>query len=467
MAKQQNQAILITLMLFVLLTAVFGIGTIGFWVRANTFLAERDQMQQDLNQARTHLRSAEQDNQQLKRLIGFAPDATQQVIDDQYVRDTAVFGVGLDENQRSYREFCQLLFNTVQEKTAQVRNYQDGERKLLADLEAARQQAESIKQEADRTIAQAQRDLLETRERLNQVAAADDQQRRDLLRQLDEQRRNLARAEEDFRKQVSDKDLELRNVNIHLDRAKRQLDDQNTQSFQVPDGAVTWVNQKTRTAWIDLGRDDGLRPNITFRVYARGANNLEGTTSKGSIEVTSVRNGHTAEARILEDDYRNPIMPGDLIASPVWNPGSPLHFALVGKMDITGDGIDNRTLVRNLIRQTGGVIDAEDSADGQVVGQISIHTRYLVEGDQPTVNDRTPEGGRGSQIEAYTELSREADRLGIERISVHKLIDAMGMGTRVRRSSETRMLNAGQQDAPPAPVAGENSEATPGRRESW
>jgi len=83
---------------------------------------------------------------------------------------------------------------------------------------------------------------------------------------------------------------------------------------------------------------------------------------------------------------------------------------------------------------TGGEIDAEDTAEGTVEGTLSVHTRYLVLGEQPT------DTSEAARIRTYSDMVREATRLGIEQISVHKLIDAMGFGSRVRSVIESGVL---------------------------
>ncbi len=49
-------------------------------------------------------------------------------------------------------------------------------------------------------------------------------------------------------------------------------------------------------------------------------------------------------------------------------------------MDIDGNGKDDRELIRRLVTLNNGTIDAED-VDGEVKGQITNHTRYIVRGD--------------------------------------------------------------------------------------
>jgi hypothetical protein len=435
---------------------------IALWVHSNGVSAERAEVQEKFNTADQSLRSAESDVQQLKTWIGVPADTTVQTLEEQFAQDAALFGAGLDETQRSYRQFCQTLLASVQEKTSQLLQAQENEKKLLADMQAARQELEAARAQYNEQITQTAQTYETTREGLSARQQEDDKQKQELLKQLDDRTKQIASIQTESKRQIDTLQAELEALRTQLRRAKTELDQQLSQTFDVPDGRITGVNQRTQTVWINRGRQDGLRPNITFSVFAQGGNTLDAAVKKGSIEITQVHNGQTAEARILEDDHRNPIMSGDLIASPIWNPGTSLHFALVGKMDINGDDADDRQLVKNLIRLTNGIIDAEDTPEGEVRGQMSIHTRYLVVGDNPS------EASEAEQIRTYSEMVREATRLGIEQISVHNLIDAMGFGARVRSVGDAELLEETVEDAAQGAAVSESSLAPRrGRREAW
>ena len=83
-------------------------------------------------------------------------------------------------------------------------------------------------------------------------------------------------------------------------------------SFDVADGRVSWVNQNG-TVWINLGAADSLRRQMTFTVYDADQHDAAKAEKKGSLEVTRILGDHMAEARITEDDPKNPIITGDQV----------------------------------------------------------------------------------------------------------------------------------------------------------
>ncbi|MCA9270585.1 MAG: hypothetical protein KDA41_19015, partial [Planctomycetales bacterium] len=118
----------------------------------------------------------------------------------------------------------------------------------------------------------------------------------------------------------------------------------------------------------------------------------------------------------------DPILSGDLLFTPLWQPGENRRFALAGVLDIDGDGDDDSATLRAMIEKTKGTIEAAVAADGRRTGKLTPATRYLVVGEAPS--------GAGSEaIESYGQLLREARELGIDQISPSKLLDLVGQGS--------------------------------------
>ena len=145
-------------------------------------------------------------------------------------------------------------------------------------------------------------------------------------------------------------------------RSKKQL---TAQKFDVPDGEIRWVNQRTGTVWINLGRADALQRQVTFSVYPADITDLTAGGKKASIEVTQILGDHLAEARMFDDKLVDPIMPGDKIYTPVWSPGEKRHFALAGFMDLDGDGRSDLQTVMDIITMNGGVVDCYIDDNGK------------------------------------------------------------------------------------------------------
>ncbi|MGC3972064.1 MAG: hypothetical protein QM775_33395 [Pirellulales bacterium] len=204
----------------------------------------------------------------------------------------------------------------------------------------------------------------------------------------------------------------------------------NTASY---DGEVTKVNPSARTVWVNLGVYDNLPKHLTFSVQGRGVPAGSEVPPKGKIEVVQILADHLAECRILEDDLRNPILAGDNIFTQLWEPGQRTRFAFAGKIDLDNNGTDDMDQVRALVARAGGQIDAE-VVNGELKGKLDIETRYLVLGTVPADKN---------SADRYNELTREAERLGIQRVPMAVFFDQIGY----KRQGRTMQFGGGSAGA--------------------
>ena len=152
----------------------------------------------------------------------------------------------------------------------------------------------------------------------------------------------------------------------------------------MPEGEIRWVNQRTGTVWINLGRADGLQRQVTFGVYPADITDMSGGGKKASIEVTQILGDHLAEGRIIDDKLTDPITARrqDLYAGVGSRRAAALRPGrLHGCRTATGRATCRRSA--NLIAMNGGVVDCYIDDKGKQIGEMTINTRYLVLGDRP------------------------------------------------------------------------------------
>ncbi|HEY2841082.1 MAG TPA: hypothetical protein VGJ26_18145, partial [Pirellulales bacterium] len=188
-------------------------------------------------------------------------------------------------------------------------------------------------------------------------------------------------------------------------------------TFEVADGTIQSVNPFNKTVYINLGKNDNLPRLTNFSVHDFQANTKEGKGLKGSIEVLQIMDDHMSLCRILDEDGANPMVPGDKIYTPLWSSGQKLRFAVLGKIDLNKDGTDDRAMVRDLVSQMGGQIDAEVDNQGKITGELTLDTRYLILGT--LVEDK--QAREGAQ-----KLLGQAKTLGVEVIPAVKFFELSG-----------------------------------------
>ena len=123
------------------------------------------------------------------------------------------------------------------------------------------------------------------------------------------------------REKIANAVAAMKDIKIVAERNRNELDKVTKATFETALGKVTMVNQETGTVWLDLGRADALSRLTTFSVYPIDAADVSRAKAKATVEVTQILGDHSAQARILDDKFTDPILTGDLVFTPIWSPG--------------------------------------------------------------------------------------------------------------------------------------------------
>jgi hypothetical protein len=221
----------------------------------------------------------------------------------------------------------------------------------------------------------------------------------------------------------------------------------NPLDFDRPKGKVTTVSP-TGDVFIDLGSADGVKPQLTFSVYTLGSNGkpiqfeavgIDGKPlfdtngkmikeGKATMEVVRTVGAHQSLARLtsVRDAGHDPVIRGDVIFNPAWDPNKRPRVAVAGLADLTGDGTDNTAEFLRWLDKQGMDIDAwMDPRDLQIKGRgISRDTDYVIIGD-------APEGGRKGDrakdiVERMHEMEATAREKAVALISLRKFLVLTG-----------------------------------------
>ncbi|MCP4189638.1 MAG: hypothetical protein GY768_03305 [Planctomycetaceae bacterium] len=423
MARRESQGLQISLIVFVMLTVILAVTTYIFWNRSETLGQELTETKSKNAQLTSTARDASDNATQLKVWIGHSADTPLPEIKTQYEKDMQTFAGGLIEVERTYKELPAHLLKALQDRNEQIQTLNEQNNKLTADLKATETQLQSEVANWKKKQAETDANLKKTRDEFAGERNRLNQEKSSIAGQIDKTRNQLTNLRTKSTQEIEDLNKEVSNQRSIIQRRDEQLDEFTTLSFETPDGKIEWVNPKTGIVFLNLGSDDGLRPQVTFSVYGVDVNNLAQEERKATIEVTRIVNENLAEARITEDDADNPVMPADVIYTPLWNANSAMHFALAGSMDINDDGRDDREIVKRLILLNNGTIDAEEQG-GEINGKMTHHTRYLIIGDRPSVG--TDGVADTASQNAWTKMLNDATELGVEQISFDRLLDFIG-----------------------------------------
>ncbi|MBC7353588.1 MAG: hypothetical protein H5U08_14600 [Thermogutta sp.] len=417
---RENQGLQIALITFVILTLLLAVFTYLFFRQYDEQYRKAQAALEEAAKANDAARSAQTDLNTLKTILGFSTTDPMDKITQTAKQELETYGADLDPSQQNYRTVLDHLFKTLQAKSATLvateQKLRDAEAKI-AQLEASK--APLIAQQKNRAD-QAEATLTQERQKFTADLQASFQARDDLQKRVIEAQQQAQDALAQLDAAKKDFDRRIRTVSALLSVRTKELEATKNPRLETPDGRIQWVNQQLGTVWINLGEADGLSVGTTFAVFPGNTLNIADAERKGGIEVTAIRGPHLAEARIIDDKVSDPIMPGDVISTLIWSPGDRRRFAITNFVDIDDDGRSDQELLISIIRQSNGVVDAWLDDEGNLHGQITADTDYIVVGNEP------PEGTNVAVIQARSDMLKRADEMAVQRISVRELLRRIG-----------------------------------------
>ncbi|WP_428303752.1 hypothetical protein [Lacipirellula sp.] len=442
MAAKENQGLQAVVIVLTILLLLIGVGLVLVNNSRKTYLAERDAARAETNDANSKVAKAEAEAGNYKNWIGFKEDALFESLQPQFDEDMKRFGIGDDDASKHYKT---MLENVFEEKEKLVKN----EVNTKAEVKSLKEKLVALEAEKDARVKEHLAALEKAKQDLADVQAKSKQQYDEISAKntaiaasMEKDRATHAEAMSKLEAEKSTAE----NASIKQERMITKLQEglPKVDAFAQPaDGRITWVNQRHGKVWIDLGSDDGLRPQVTFSVAGEGNADAEAAAKKGSIEITRIIDGHMAEAQITSDDPKNPILTGDRIFSQVWDRGRTVGFAIAGEIDLDKDGKDDLQKLKNIIAASNGRVDAAINDAGTLDGELKLETRYLVLGEYPDGTQARDQAIR----ETWNTLSEDAGRLGIETIPLDEFIKLMGW--RVDNRSIVMGYGSRSEDFPP------------------
>lgn len=295
---------------------------------------------------------------------------------------------------------------------------------------------------AEQDKAKLEEDLNSTINRLNQEVASLEQNLQEeketarndkiaLQNALDKNLNELRNAQRQHETVRSDLQTRLatstgneRQLQENNETLKNRIDEMLREVFDRPDGEIIKTFARNNVVYIDLGLLHGLREGQAFAVYDRSVTNFEKGANKASIEVTRVFDSQS-EARITMENPEIPILPGDFVLTPTWEPGQRVRIALAGIFDLDGDGRSDTDRLIQMVRSQGGEVAVWHDEEGQIQGKIDPSIRFLVLGDRPDLGI----GSRSNPavLAAMKELQKTAEDNAIQVIDFARLLRGMGV----------------------------------------
>ena len=467
------QPFIIALSVFVMLTFVLAVTTYLSFKKADENLKLVEAKQKEASDANTKRLEAEKSRLELvKDVLGLPEDMNnEQILAEKQKAIDDVHGKHLE--QPTYANALTWLSAAIEKHTeamraeqAQKDSHADEKQqaalqqaKELADLTASKKnvQDELDKLRAEKTNFET-KSATEKNRLVDEKKLSDDKLKRvailsdkiaDAEKYLSSERRSRWRAEAAGGKAAVDDDRDERRVVIVLEEmrerertivrlnqiiAQLRVADpalQRTVLAATPkddrvdgfDGRILAVNEFDRTVLVACGRTTGLRAGLKFNVYAPNDPRPQIDTKKAVVEVIAIESDSLVRCRVRQDTVRDPIIPGDVVATSLWSPGMELEVVVVGLPQFGGDSADDMTRFKQLVERIGGRVEET----------VTPSTTMLVDAGIPTDKGVDPEGQSGKrkmtakEKEYRTRQLTDAKQIGIKVMAIEPFLDLMGL----------------------------------------
>jgi hypothetical protein len=213
-------------------------------------------------------------------------------------------------------------------------------------------------------------------------------------------------------------------------------------------GEIVRVHTNLKRATINFGRNDGLKPGITFTVHGKQSDGKPKRSKKADVQVLNVE-ARTAEVEIsnvvvydperrvyetidvLSPDNKDPVVKGDVLINPLWNPNAKTHVALAGYFDFVGTTPNQVNSFIRRLEDQNVVVDAYvDLSNGQIKGTgVTRRTEYILRGGE--LDGREPGAPRDKEgvktvNENIRKLLDEAKQNGVEVMRAERFLRDTG-----------------------------------------
>lgn len=448
-----------TAIFFFLTTVILGITTYVYVKDSGTKGTELIQRSSEAQNLQSAVRKADENVQAMKTAIGAL---LEQVYDPQTpanantvvgLLNTKLAELGGEHRGANALDTLDKLRTALNTMTADRDNIKGQLEKTNTELLALRDQYSKTAEAAEDMYKTAKNDLTAEQTRYKEQVDQKEQEITTLRNDYNQAQTEL-QQEKDSREAERKKAAEdIQKLIANIERLRRQLLDTTRESFEQPQGRIVRVDSATDAVWINLGKRNFLREGISFSVYAKDVPGVARGPQdvKGKIEVTRILDDTTAEARIVDEDFKRPITNGDLIYTPLWKPGRVEVFSIVGLIDLDGDGKSDRDSLHQIISVNNAKLDNEINDKGESIdgngevltedGHITERTKFLILGEIPDQTKLVNE----DEIAAAQAISKQALRLqqeaiinGVEIVNLNEFLSYIGY------QSKRRLFQAGQ-----------------------
>jgi len=330
-ASGVGQVPLAALIVFIVLFLIAAGLSYVFYQQMSKRQAERDQAQQELKKAQEQTKNAQAQMKELQELFGWANwNAAKQLLAAERPLELP-YDLPADLTHGTLGSVRDLTMFLLQVRHDYVEAWQEAKA--------------AFDQESDlRRTAEANRDLaiVEREAQLKQQRAQLEIQIGSLQTDLTELKQIHDDLNDRHVKEIAEKDR-LADLSASLQRTAddqeekiRVLEDKLAKraifakaAELEPDGEILSLDQQLGFAYINLGKKENVQPGWRFKVVRKSSSGYEAI---GEAEVRRAEE-NVSRVAIRSYDVRVPVVKGDMVANPAYDPKRTIMFAFAGTLD--------------------------------------------------------------------------------------------------------------------------------------
>jgi hypothetical protein len=279
--------------------------------------------------------------------------------------------------------------------------------------------------ELQEVIEKKNKELLDNRGESHELLGALEGQVKDLQEKLQVANAKVRQMARDREVEVGKADQKIKTLTSAVRGLKEQKnaeeDDGANIRKETAAGSVLAVNSGFVT--LNIGQDRGVQRGMMFRIFRPDALGQPGEEI-ATLEVLRM-DERTSTCRIKTNDILKPIITGDLAFNHLLASGKGKGdvVALVGKLDIDDDGIDDGDRLERMIKEQGGSVDFRLYPDGRQRGKITTRTNWVVMDMRDEVSGSEEER---TWLRRLFEIRKEATDFGIRIRDSKKFVKELG-----------------------------------------
>jgi len=328
----------------------------------------------------------------------------------------------LADNKKTYED------QIAQERAARQKDKKESDDKLQVLIDRSKNVDNTLQKQLQDTkdeMAKAQKDL----DKVKGERARLNEERNNFKRLLDETNRKMDAVVQ--KTGVDLREIEAKEL-VATAKDKLQRWDKSWQ--------VVAIDRRGQMPYINLGSADKVTPQLTFSIHDRKLDGRLNPTPKATCEVVRVLEPHLSQVKITSagDARRDPVLKGDRLFHPTWDPDRKKHIAIAGVIDLDGDGTDGTAKFLRLLAKQNIEVDAYIDVSDEKAPKlwerekdrpVSIDTEYLILGSNVsnTKHPKAKEATYNQQFDALMKKLKDAatDR-AVKPIRLGEYLEMMG-----------------------------------------